>query len=340
MDTLKDIIDDYKDVKFLNVGMAEQQSETYVDIETYLSGDLIYKLEHAQDAQEIMAKFGDNSLDINVHVLNRAINISQATSQTNTKKETKTMETNKNTQNTQNISAIVNPLKDQSGKVKAMASVTVDGIRIRNLTVVEGAHGPFVGYPQYKDKNGKYSDYVSFAKDKDGKLTEEAITLKKAITDTIVGLYKNGENRTPEQPDNSPQPSDPHIKIHTTPLRDSQTALKGIATIQIANALDINVVKINENSNTKQLFVGYPSVANAKADSGYSKIVAPVGKEFSAKIESAVLKSYSEQLSWQKNHDNKSQKQEQTQAQTQTKAKSKTKTTDKPNKPTMSGDSL
>ncbi|MCL1883149.1 MAG: SpoVG family protein [Defluviitaleaceae bacterium] len=45
------------------------------------------------------------------------------------------------------IQARVNPLNDQSGKVKAMASITLDDvIAINNLTIVDTGKTTFVGY--------------------------------------------------------------------------------------------------------------------------------------------------------------------------------------------------
>ena len=81
--SLKNLIEEYKDVKFLNAGMAKSQDEAYVSAEVYLTGDLIKKLDHAQAAQKTMAQFGDNSLDVNVIALERAIEISKSLLQQN-----------------------------------------------------------------------------------------------------------------------------------------------------------------------------------------------------------------------------------------------------------------
>ena len=88
------------------------------------------------------------------------------------------------------ISARVNPLNDQSGNVKAMAGVTIDGvIAINNLTIVEGKNGLFVGYPQVKDKDDNFRDIVEFLKDENGKMTADALDLKDAIRKTLVDMY-------------------------------------------------------------------------------------------------------------------------------------------------------
>ena len=88
------------------------------------------------------------------------------------------------------ITARVNPLHDQSGKVKAMASVTIDNVvAINDLTIVEGKNGAFVGYPQNKDKDGNFRDIVEFLR-KDGKMTPEAVELREAISKTLLDLHE------------------------------------------------------------------------------------------------------------------------------------------------------
>jgi stage V sporulation protein G len=288
------LLSDLKDDVFLNVGGAPAQTDTYVTADKYLSGNLSEKLMHAKAAQAVVK---DGSLDVNVTALEAAIQ----------RNEIQKNEKEREIMSKYDISARVNPLKDQSGHVKAMASVTIDNVvAINDLTVVEGKNGHFVGFPQTKDKEGNFRDIVQFMKDESGKMTQESVDLKNAIQKTIIDLFKNNERTTPEKSEQDKKPVMHEIKAFVTPLRDSQNATKGLATVQVGELFKIASVRVNENTkegseNFGKNFVSMPSRPDKTAESGYRDVVHAVTKEFSEKIRDTVLKQYDNQLAWKEN---------------------------------------
>ena len=210
------------------------------------------------------------------------------------------------------ISARVNPLHDQSGKVKAMANVTIDNvIAINDLTIVEGQNGAFVGYPQNKDKDGNFRDVVEFLR-KDGKMTQEAVDLRDAINKTLLDMHKNGERATPEKAEYEKQPVDHEIKAFVTPLRESENATRGLATVQVGEMFKINSIRVTENTkedseNFGKNFVAMPSRPDKSTESGYKDVVHPVNKEYGEKLKGTVLKQYDNQLAWKENEAKKEQ---------------------------------
>ena len=206
------------------------------------------------------------------------------------------------------ISARVNPLSDQSSKVKAMASVTIDNVvAINNLTIVEGKNGLFVGYPQTKDKDGNFRDIVEFLKDQEGKMAKESVELKNTISKTLIAMFKNNERAAPQQEGQDKKPVMHDVKAFVTPLRDSKNATKGLASVQVGELFKINSVRLNENSNTGEKFVAMPSRPDKSAEGGYRDIVHPVNRDFGNNLRTAVLKQYDNQLAWKKRTADKEQ---------------------------------
>ena len=215
------------------------------------------------------------------------------------------------------ISARVNPLNDKSGRVKAMANVTIDNaIAINNLTIVEGNKGNlFVGYPQTKDKDNNYRDIVQFLKDDNGKMTKESVELKDAIQKLLVDMYKNNERATPEKAEHEKVPVMHEVKAYVTPLRESENATKGLATVQVGELFKIGSVRVNENTkedakNFGENFVAMPSRPDKTSESGYRDVVHPVNKEFGEALKGAVLKQYDNQVAWKENAAKKEQTQQ------------------------------
>jgi len=211
------------------------------------------------------------------------------------------------------IQARVNPLTDQTGKVKAMASVTIDNVvAINDLTIVEGNNGLFVGYPQTKDGSGNYRDIVEFLKDGEGKMTQTSVDLKDTISKTLVDMFKNGERATLEQAGEIKEPVMHDIKAFVTPLRESQNATKGLATVQVGDLFKIGSIRVNENTkedseNFGKNFVSMPSRPDRSAEGGYKDVVHPVNKEFGEILKGTVLKQYDNQLAWKNHTANKEQ---------------------------------
>jgi len=212
------------------------------------------------------------------------------------------------------ITAKVNPLKDQSKNVKAMASVNIGGtIAINDMTVVEGKNGNlFVGYPQTRDKEGSFRDVVEFLKDEQGKMTKASLELKTAIGKLLTEMYKSGQRETDVQEGQEKEPVMHEIKAFVTPLRESENSTRGIATVQVGELFKVNSIRINENTkedseNFGKNFVAMPSRPNQSRESGYSDFVHPVQKEFGEKLRGAVLKQYDNQLAWKDHMANKEQ---------------------------------
>jgi len=179
-----------------------------------------------------------------------------------------------------------------------MASINIDNaIAINNLTIVMGSNGHFVGYPQSKDKDGNFRDIVEFLKDKNGKMKQESADLKAAVNKLLVDMYNNGKRKHDGQ---SKEPVAHDIKAFVTPLRDSQNATKGLATVQFGDAFKINSVRVNENSKTGENFVAMPSRPDKSSENGYRDVVHPVNKEFGEKLRDIVLKQFDNQVQWKK----------------------------------------
>ena len=230
-----------------------------------------------------------------------------------------------------NISARVNPLADQSGRVKAMASITIDNaIAINNLTVVEGNNGNlFVGYPQTKDREDNYKDIVEFLRDEKGKMTKESADLKNAINKLLITMHKNGERATPEVEGEIKEPVMHEIKAFVTPLRDSENNTRGLATVQVGELFKINSVRVNENTkegseNFGKNFVAMPSRPDKSSESGYRDVVHPVNREYGEHLRDTVLKQYDNQMAWKGHMANKEKAQT---AQKENTAPKKTNTT-------------
>lgn len=165
-------------------------------------------------------------------------------------------------QPTHNLSLALTPLKNPTGKVKALASVTVDGaFTINNLIVVDTGDKAFVGFPktQHTDKatgETTYRDTVAFMRDDNNKLTKAARELKAQINDTLVAMYKNNE-RSRDAANLAPVDYDVAAYVNLLPL--SETATKAIGSVTIGELVTVNGVRANENSQTGDIFTALPA---------------------------------------------------------------------------------
>lgn len=51
--------------------------------------------------------------------------------------------------------------KSDSGKLKAVATITIDGaFAVHDIKVIEGVNGPFIAMPSKKTPEGEYKDIV------------------------------------------------------------------------------------------------------------------------------------------------------------------------------------
>jgi len=71
----------------------------------------------------------------------------------------------------------INKIKNPNGKVKAFASITLNNsFVIKDIKIIEGSNGLFVGWPSMRNEEGKYSKIIFPVKDNS---TIENIILKK-----------------------------------------------------------------------------------------------------------------------------------------------------------------
>ena len=214
------------------------------------------------------------------------------------------------TKNNINISARVNPLNDQSKNVKAMASVTIDNVvAIKNLSIVEGKNGLFVSYPQFKAGENDFRNIVDFVRNEDGQMTKNSANLKDTISKTLIGMYRNNQRELEAE---NKEPVNHDVRAFVTPLRESENATKGLATLQVSDMLRVNAIRVNENmredsDNFGKNFVSMPSRQDSYSKTGYSDIVHPVTKEFKEKVDKAILSQYDRQLDYQSHGKGKEQ---------------------------------
>lgn len=76
------------------------------------------------------------------------------------------------------MKATVYPVKSNS-KLRANASIEIEGIVIKGFKIVEGKYSDFVCWPSQKGKDGEYYDQV-FALDKD---------IREEVEDLIMEEY-------------------------------------------------------------------------------------------------------------------------------------------------------
>ncbi|MCL1996179.1 MAG: SpoVG family protein [Defluviitaleaceae bacterium] len=235
----------------------------------------------------------------------------------------------------------------------ATASVVIDGrIEINNVSISVPTKEDWIsydkyliGYPKYKGKDGSLHDIIEFATDANGNMTKEAITLKEEIREELTNYlytsfnltardvwgsddieyterwdyYNNNAEKILKEMYKEPDLSG--IKADVVILKDSKTATKGLATVEIDNALKINAIQIKENVKTGYVFkslenvVAFPSYIDEAAKTGRSNIVNIVNPGLLKKIQNIVLKSYDKALSFSIFRDKSENKKEQNQAQ-------------------------
>ena len=62
---------------------------------------------------------------------------------------------------------------DNCGKIVAFFTLAVDGVKIYNLTLVDGKDGVFVGFPSKQGKDGKYYCTVWISDEKERETVAE-----------------------------------------------------------------------------------------------------------------------------------------------------------------------
>ena len=84
------------------------------------------------------------------------------------KKNTTKAETKNDKYSIENMRAV-----DNCGKTLAFFTLDVDGVKIYNLTRVEGKNGVFVGFPSKHGKDGKYYSTVWISDEKERETVAE-----------------------------------------------------------------------------------------------------------------------------------------------------------------------
>lgn len=75
----------------------------------------------------------------------------------------------------------VRPVEKTDGKMKAVASITIDGeFVVHDIKVLESEKGLFIGMPSKKDGNGEYKDVAHPLN----------TTTRNSIQDAVIAKYK------------------------------------------------------------------------------------------------------------------------------------------------------
>ncbi len=69
---------------------------------------------------------------------------------------------------------------DGDTKLKAFADVSVGGIVVKGLRIVDGSNGLFVGMPRHQGKDGKWYDTVYLANKE----------MQKQLSDSVLAAYQ------------------------------------------------------------------------------------------------------------------------------------------------------
>ena len=69
---------------------------------------------------------------------------------------------------------------DGDTKPKAFADVSVGGIVVKGLRIVDGSNGLFVGMPRHRGKDGKWYDTVYLANKE----------MQKQLSDSVLAAYQ------------------------------------------------------------------------------------------------------------------------------------------------------
>lgn len=188
------------------------------------------------------------------------------------------------------IRAAVRPVESENS-LRAFATITFnDAIAVHDIKVYEhpnaetGAPELKIGMPSVRTKNGEYHD-IAFP------VTPE---LRKQITDIVLAEYANVIENGQREEVRVLAPTD--TKIRVSGIDDSRSSgnIKASCQITVGDSFVIRDVNIVEGKNG--LFAQMPYRQDSNGE--YRSVVHAIDKDFSAKLQTAVITKYAERESY------------------------------------------
>lgn len=192
-----------------------------------------------------------------------------------------------------------NVTKVESDKVpslKALASITIGGIKIDNVRVSERSGYLFVDLPQKKDiKDGEtiYKDMVSFGNGKDEEYDKK---VRNAVLNTVLKAYEKEGKTTVEERETDFNFDNDKISSYVRPVNSEK--IKGVATLYYGNVLRINPVFLKEieNRETHENNLILNFVQHLDKEGKYNDIVYPIEKGLRTKFLNSCIEQYEKNI--------------------------------------------
>lgn len=108
----------------------------------------------------------------------------------------------------------VRPANFADSNLRAFADVSVGGVTIKNVKVVEGKDGLFASMPSVKDKNGQYQPVCYVDKD-----------IRQAFNDAVVAAYNQTLEHDVKQ-ESAPQEPAPDQTDEPQPVEEPEPILE------------------------------------------------------------------------------------------------------------------
>lgn len=187
----------------------------------------------------------------------------------------------------------VNELKNNEGKVKALATVVFgDSFKVGNIAIVEGKDGNvFVSMPRFKS-GSKDKDGNDVYKDICNPITRE---FREELYANILETYeKEGDKEMFVRIEANEEVEMPQFTVSVTPYEKENSNIRGLARIYIEDSFIINNVTLVQGKN--DVFVAMPSYKTKQTDEQgkavYQEMCYPVSKEFREKLYGELIGSY------------------------------------------------
>ena len=198
------------------------------------------------------------------------------------------------------IQGNVTKVKSESRpNLRALASITLGGIRIDNIRVEERGQDKkylFADLPTRKGQNKEgentYYDLISFYPGDEHKASK----LKRAIQNAIIKAYEGQERTTKVEKETDFEIDKEKVKAYINPVKSEK--IKGAGTIYYGDILSIKPVYLKEIENKET--GNKANVINLEArkdkDGNYKEIVYPIETGLRAKMINACEDSYEKHL--------------------------------------------
>lgn len=171
---------------------------------------------------------------------------------------------------------------ESTPSLKALANITIGGVKIDNIKVSERSGYTFVDFPNRKgeDKNGEtmYRDIVRFYPNDE----EKAKKLKNAISNCILNAFKEADKTVQFEKETSFQIDKSKVGAYINPIESAKA--QGVGTIYYGDILAIQPVFL------KDKYINFESRQNKEGE--YKEIVYPIETGLKGKMYQAALNSY------------------------------------------------